>query len=184
MNTDSTNKKDQIMTCPLDQIPELVNGMTAAEILDIAQSLPIKNENRRGVLFCQWILKGEEEAREKEKAFLEAWKDGIRLTSPDAFSFRQKARSEAGLAPSDRYDLATDKTELEFRSEEKVLAVMDSLSNGDQALLYSMICLFNRHWGAEIGRKYNICVGDMTARHLDPERFDCLQRLLATYGGW
>jgi len=117
------------------------------------------------------VLNVLEQSEEKRERFLAAWKRGVDFLGSHLFGPGTTAT-------------ARDKDELRPRRE-RVEAVFDEESGGEEQFLAAMVSFYDPAWGEELAARTN-CYKSFCglAYNLDHERTEILCELLRNYQGW
>ena len=167
------NASHPLLTCPVTEIPDHAAHCTVRELLDLAA---LATQPRSTELVVEAMHRQELETHRTGAEFLQAWKDGIRMTGACA-AFHS-------IEGSYDQDKATDRNDIGLISLKLTLEYLECMSGGQRALFYLMASLYNAAWGKEITTQLGVTAADLSARHLDDRFFDCAQRLLRYYPGW
>jgi len=109
-----------------------------------------------------------------ETAFLDAWKEGVRLTmSPSFFG----AHSDLDIERATRKKSLTPHLQI---IRKKIVDLPISRS----AMIAAMVSFYNPAEGAKLETKIQCAGLGCLAKHLNPKQRECLSRLLLTYQGW
>jgi hypothetical protein len=117
------------------------------------------------------VLNVLEESEEKRERFLAAWKRGVDFLG--AHLFGPGTTATAG-----------DKDELR-PLRERVEAVFDEASGGEEQFLAAMVSFYDPAWGEELAARTD-CYKSLCGLtyNLDHERTEILCELLRNYQGW
>jgi len=117
------------------------------------------------------VLNVLEQSEEKRERFLAAWKRGVDFLGSHLFGPGTTAT-------------ARDKDELR-PLRERVEAVFDAESGGEEQFLAAMVSFYDPAWGEDLAARTN-CYKSLCglAYNLDHERTEILCELLRNYQGW